>query len=157
MNEQFEKFIEKKSVELYPFAYALVPDDLQASQLVIDAIGLLQVDANISPKLTYYYQDSQRLSEDKVEITDILAAHIYRLAKRRTNQLNGTYIIPKGFGPFYQTPMNERAVLFLKEKKSYGFERISKVLGLEKVQMIQDYHLGVSSVHEFLGNPVEIN
>ena len=157
MNEQFENFIEKKSCELYPFAFALVPDDLQASQLIIDAIGLLQIDSKISSKLIYYYQDAQRLSEDQVEITNLLMSHVYRLAKRRSSQLNGSYIIPTGFGPFYQTPMKERAVIYLKEKKSYGFERISTVIGLEKFQVIQDYHLGINSIHEFLGNPVEIN
>lgn len=157
MNEHFEKFIEKKSCELYPFAYALVPDDLQSSQLVIDALGLLQIDSKISSKLIYYYQDAQKLSEDQVEITDILMSHIYRLAKKRVSQLSGSYIIPKGFGPFYQTPMKERAIIFLKEKKDYGLERISKVIGEDKFKIIESYHVGINSIHEFLGNPVEIN
>ncbi|WP_127714703.1 hypothetical protein [Halobacteriovorax sp. HLS] len=156
MIEHLEKFIEKKSAELYPFAYALVPDDLQASQLIIDAVELLLVDSNLSPRLVSYYQNSQTLSSEQKLITDNLLSHIYRISKKRAIQLNGSYIIPKGFGAFYQTPMDRRAVVFLREKFSFSWERIAMIIGEDKVVAIQNYHLGIDSIHDFMGRPVEI-
>ena len=37
-SEELQKFIQNLSPELYSFAYVLVPDDLQASQLMIDGV-----------------------------------------------------------------------------------------------------------------------
>jgi hypothetical protein len=155
MTNHFEQFITKKSTQVYPFAFALVPDDLQASQLVIDAIGLMQIDSSISPKLVNYYSNEECLREDQIAITNNLLSHIYRLAKRRISQLNGSCIIPEGHGPFYRTPMNERAILFLREKFSFSWERVAVVISGKKIEVIQDYHLGVNSINELLGHSSE--
>jgi len=36
--EELQKYIQNLSPELYSFAYVLIPDDLQASQLMIDCV-----------------------------------------------------------------------------------------------------------------------
>ena len=36
--EELQKYIQNLSPDLYSFAYVLVPDDLQASQLMIDCV-----------------------------------------------------------------------------------------------------------------------
>jgi len=156
MNEHLENFLNTKSLELFPFAYALVPDDLQASQLIIDATDLLQVDSRVSKKLTRYFSDAELLREDQILLTTILFSHTFRLAKRRISQLSGSFIIPKGNGAFYRTPLENRAVVFLREKFSFDWERIGTIVGSDKVKSIQEYHIGVNSINDFLGRPSEI-
>ncbi|OUR96435.1 hypothetical protein A9Q84_08770 [Halobacteriovorax marinus] len=157
MNEHFETFFNKKSLELFPFAYALIPDDLQACQLIVDASELLQIDSRVSNKLTRYFVDSELLREDQVLLTTILYSHVYRLAKKRISQLSGSFIIPKGHGAFYRTPLENRAVVFLREKNSFDWERIGTIFGSDRIKSIQEYHIGVNSMHDFLGRPVELS
>jgi hypothetical protein len=157
MNEHLEKFFNTKSLELFPFAFALVPDDLQASQLIIDAMDLLQVDERVSKNLTRYFSNAELLREDQTLLTTILYSHTFRLAKKRISQLNGSYIIPNGNGAFYRTPLENRAAVFLREKLSFDWDRIGLILGGDKVKSIQDYHIGINSINDFLGRPLETN
>ena len=40
---ELEKFIQNLSPDLYSFAYILIPDDLQATQLMIDAVSVVMI------------------------------------------------------------------------------------------------------------------
>lgn len=157
MNDHLENFLNTKSLELFPFAYALVPDDLQASQLIIDAMDLLLVDERVSKKLTRYYSNAELLREDQILLTTILYSHTYRIARKRISQLNGSFIIPKGHGAFYRTPLENRATIFLREKLSFDWDRIGVILSGDKVKSIESYHIGLNSINDFLGRPSELN
>lgn len=52
-----ESYLQKLNPELYRFAYALVPDDLQAEQLVIDALNALIIEGVVD--ITAYKEDEQ--------------------------------------------------------------------------------------------------
>ncbi len=157
MNEHLEQFFKTKSNELYPFAYSLLPDDLQAGQLVIDAIDLILIDKDVADKFPIYYVNEERLRKDQLHLTTILYSHIYRLAKRRVGQLSGSFTIPHGFGPFYRTSLESRAVVFIREKLSFSWERIGEIIGADRIVAIEKYHMGVNSVYEYLGRPTDVN
>ena len=157
MNEHLKQFFKIKSNELYPFAYSLLPDDLQAGQLVIDAIDLILLDKDVSEKFPLYYGSEEELRKDQSKLTTVLYSHTYRLAKRRVGQLSGSFAIPHGFGPFYRTPLDSRAVVFLREKLSFSWERIGAIVGADRIVAIEKYHLGVNSVYEYLGRPTDVN
>ncbi|ATH08743.1 hypothetical protein BIY24_12530 [Halobacteriovorax marinus] len=157
MSEHLEQFFKIKSNELYPFAYSLLPDDLQAGQLVLDAIDLILVDRDFSSKFPEYFESEDELRRDLGVLSTTLYSHIYRLAKRRVGQLSGSFTIPRNFGPFYRTPIESRGVIFLREKLSFSWERISEITGKSRIEAIEKYHLGVNSVYEYLGKPTEVN
>lgn len=157
MSEHLKQFFKIKSTELYPFAYSLLPDDLQAGQLVLDAIDLILVDKDFSDKFPEYYGNQELLRKDQYDITTALYSHIFRLAKIRVGQLSGSFSVPHGFGPFYRTPIENRSVVFLREKLSYSWERIGLIIGKDRIIAIERYHAGVNSVYEFLGRPTDVN
>ncbi|WP_372654972.1 hypothetical protein, partial [Halobacteriovorax sp.] len=151
------QFFKQKSTELYPFAYSLLPDDLQAGQLVLDALDLILVDKDFSDKFPEYYENRDLLAADQFIITTALYSHIFRLAKIRVGQLSGSFTIPHGFGPFYRTPIENRATVFLREKLSFSWERVGVIIGKDRISAIERYHTGVNSVYEFLGRPTDVN
>ncbi len=157
MSEHIKQFFKIKSTELYPFAYSLLPDDLQAGQLVLDAIDLILVDKDFSDKFTEYYDDQELLRKDQFMITTALYSHIFRLAKIRVGQLSGSFTVPEGFGAFYRTPIENRSTIFLREKLSFSWDRIGVIIGKDRISAIERYHSGVNSVYELLGRPTDVN
>lgn len=157
MSKHLEQFFKLKSNELYPFAYSLLPDDLQAGQLVLDAIDLILIDKDYIDDFPLYYSDEGRLRKDSFILTTTLYSHIYRLAKRRVGQLSGSFSIPSGYGPFYRTPIESRSVIFLREKLSFSWERVGEIIGQDRIVAIEKYHSGVNSVYEYLGKPTDVN
>lgn len=108
------------SKKLYPFAFCLIPDELMATQVIIDA---------------FHRWGLEQTSEEELEFLDIsiknkndlilMAHHIYELATIRSKHF--------AFRPsqsFYKLPLVERAVLFLKDIEGYSFADIAKVISL---------------------------
>lgn len=110
--------------EIYSFAYALIPDQLQAKQLVIDALcaGVTET------SLENYLQD--RL---------LYLKNLYKLSKRRFPQVQDSIEKTKGF---WELSLNERAVLFLKYKYELDSESIGVVLSLDHSQVVSAMHQG---------------
>ena len=104
--------------ELYAFAYALIPDDLQAAQLVIDTFSGALVDDELS-----------KFTDNKA----LILQEIFVLAKRRYTQVQSSLQVK---GVFWQLSLYERAVLYLKYKEDFDLEMISIILQLQTAQVV---------------------
>lgn len=126
-----ESYLQKLNPELYRFAYALVPDDLQAEQLVIDALNALIIEGVVD--ITAYKEDEQNTAH---AIRIGLYRHTYSLARRRFPQLKGSLDIPVEMRPFYGLDFDSRGILFLKHHTDLSFDEMEEVINLFKHQII---------------------
>jgi DNA-directed RNA polymerase specialized sigma24 family protein len=116
--------LESLSQKYYSFAFILLPEELMATQLLIDAATKLCL--NHGPV---------ELTQQEVENRYVLA--IYELAQSRQQhfQLN-----PEG--PFYRLSLEQRAVIFLRDKREWSIEEISQSLGLNWDRLYGSLNLG---------------
>ena len=95
-----EKFIQSLSTDLYSFAYILIPDDLQATQLMIDSVAALMIQ-----KKSLVDQWSKASADQLLENTEEIKLHLYKsiydLSKKRYHQLRaGLKSVEDGSGFF---------------------------------------------------------
>lgn len=114
-----EKYLHSLSPKLYSFAYALIPDDLQAQQIVLDAYSLLFI-KNLD-------------LDEKDSILSLLLAHIYLLGKKRAVQLEGS--VTTNSSQFYTLNVTERAVLFLRHHFDLDYSKIAPILDMSATQI----------------------
>jgi len=126
--------------QIYPFAYALIPDELQARQLVIDAFSAGVLEMNLENYLA-----------DPI----INLRNLYQLARRRYHQVRDGIEKSRGF---WNLDLNCRAALYLKYKDNRDSESVAIILGLDRSQVISLLHQGkknffidqgFSSTHDF--------
>lgn len=127
--------------KFYSFAYALMPDELQAQQMVIDAYAVFLVrEKKFIREFNYKPQ-----TKEKTVIKRYIMAHIlselFQMGLKRSAQLRLTIKGELGiYDSFYRLKTLHRAVLFLKENFHYSVEGIQEVLGLEKYQVIESLY-----------------
>jgi hypothetical protein len=124
--EKLQKYIQHLGPELYSFAYVLIPDDLQASQLMIDS-----VQSYLIQKRTFIERMTQSknkmiqnfLDEAKLQILKI----IFELSRKRYQQLKISFQEVELAGGFFSLEFDEKAVLYLKDKGGLDLSRIEYV------------------------------
>jgi len=77
--EELQKYIQNLSPELYSFAYVLIPDDLQASQLMIDCVQsfLIQKKGLVDKMVLSKKIDSRPIYKTYITPDDYLPSIIY--------------------------------------------------------------------------------
>lgn len=136
MSHAFESHIQKLTPELFSFGVALVPDDLQAQQIVIDAVAAFVVDGK---SIVVSYERAEDEEMRKVIMTEAkkqLMRNMFQIGKRRCEQLSALCQDVNKFQTFYKLPVLERAVLFLKHKVLADFSDIEFVTGVERLEII---------------------
>jgi len=113
--EELQKYIQNLSPELYGFAYVLIPDDLQASQLMIDCVQSFLIQ-----KKTLIEKMGQSKNKIVLNLLDEAKLHLLRivfnLSKKRYQQLKSSLSDVERTGGFFALEFNEKAVLYLKDK-----------------------------------------
>lgn len=110
----------------------MLPDDLQAMQLLLDGISSLI--AQKGPNLF-------RLDLDKLKIEIIHS--IFMLAKKRHHQLKLSIQNPESqsqFSKFYKLGIEERAVVYLKDKRNFSLKSIEQITELTSAEIIYKLH-----------------
>lgn len=131
-----EPRIYKLIPEFFSFGYALIPDDLQAQQLVIDAVAAFAVEhkellANLST------EEDKELQETLLyEIKRNIYRNMFQIGKRRCEQLRELCHEVNKFRAFYKLSVFDRALLFLKQKVQNDFSEIEFVTGVERLEII---------------------
>lgn len=136
MSHAFESHIQKLTPELFSFGVALVPDDLQAQQIVIDAMAAFVVEGK---SIVVAYERAQDEEMRKVMMSEAkkqLMRNMFQIGKRRCEQLTALCQDVNKFRTFYKLPVLERAVLFLKHKALADFSDIEFVTGVERLEII---------------------
>ena len=130
-----DSFFKNINSDLYSFSYALIPDDLQVQQLILDAIGLF---IDVEEELLL---DFMSLKKGQVNLLyqfkKIIYRNIFHTAKKRLEQLKGGLGETKEFIPFYSLNVNQRAVLFLKHKTKFEWIFMEEVTGLDRHDIME--------------------
>ena len=132
---ELQKYIQNLSPELYSFAYVLIPDDLQASQLMIDCVqsfliqkkSLVERMGQSKSKILNNILDEARLSIIKI---------IYELSRKRYQQLKIGLSDVEGNGGFFSLDFDEKTILYLKEKAGLELDRIEFIASMSKSEVL---------------------
>jgi len=119
MKETDSLFI-KKLPHFYSFAFVLIPDDLQATQLVVDSIS------------QYLIVNRENLAKNKnnqEKLEECILQNIFELALKRFSQIKLSLNFTTDHREnFYRLETEERAALFLREVKKMNYEEIMWIL-----------------------------
>jgi hypothetical protein len=139
-----EKFIQNLSTELYSFAFILIPDDLQATQLMIDAVSAFMIQKK-SLIEKWSTNDESVLLENSSDIKIHLYKSMYELSKKRYNQLRLSFRDVEDNSGFFSLEFDDKAALFLKERSDFAFDVIEFILGQSKNEVLA--HLYSARLH----------
>ena len=131
----FEKFLSILSSDLYSFAFILIPDDLQAGQLVVDAMQAYLI-TNKKNLEDFFQTKSSDLNVFFAPIKKEVLKLIYELAKKRFHQIRlSIEDISKKEG-FYHLELEEKAAIFLKDKMKLNNDEISLLTMRSKSEVL---------------------
>ena len=149
--EKLQKFIQHLSPELYSFAYVLIPDDLQASQLMIDSVQSFLIQKKI-------LIDKMGLSKNKIiqNFLDEAKLHLLRimfeLSRKRYQQLKLSFKDVEQTGGFFSLDFDEKAVLFLKDKALLGLNEIEFITSASRATVLSYLYVSRIKIADFMPN-----
>ena len=122
---------------LYSFAYCLIPDELQAEQLVLDAYSVFLIRER--EHLSEWEADRGRRerAETKKFLLNDLLGDVYELGAKRAFQLLPSLENKSGPQAFYRLQPAQRAALCLKENLKKSHEDIEAILAMKKHKVIE--------------------
>jgi hypothetical protein len=131
--------------KVYRFAYTLIPDDLQAEQLVIDGMN------------AYLLKERKMLLKKEIDLNNKKEAQLFRrlafkgilrymcdIGVRRSVQLNEQMKVgrPEEFAPFYSLDPKVRAVFTLRYDSQFTVEEIEEIVLMPRYEVIEKIHNG---------------
>lgn len=119
--KNLKELILKKTDELYSFSFALIPDDLQASQILIDSIAGF---------VCKFIENKPNLNE--IELNVKLYKNVFELSKIRYSQLKMTFKDIENTEKFFFLDLNSKATIFLNEKTKFSKNEILQILQFSK-------------------------
>lgn len=131
--EEFEKYLKNLHPDLYSFSYILIPDDLQASQLIVDSIANVVLEKKaLIEKIT---SDSDKHEVELVELKYQMFKAIFEIAKKRFHQIKSAVNL-ENLEAFYHLEYEERATIFLKHRYKINIELICFITNLGHDELI---------------------
>jgi hypothetical protein len=142
--KDFENFLTSSNSAFYRFSYVLIPDDLQATQIVADAVLAATCENRDFPK---------RVKElNRVDVAPLLEEfktsvyrYIYTIGQKRSVQLKDSLTVSID-SSFFTMNIDERAIVYLKHKEDFGISKISEILDLPIEKVISRLNLGRSVI-----------
>ena len=149
--EELQKFIQNLSPELYSFAYVLIPDDLQASQLMIDCVQSFLIQKKpLVEKMALTKNKIVRnlLDETKLHLLKI----VYELSKKRYQQLKMSFSDVEQNGGFFSLEFDEKAMLYLKEKAGLELDQIEFIACGSRAEILSHLYSARIKMTELIPN-----
>jgi hypothetical protein len=139
--KELQRFIQKLSPDLYSFAYVLIPDDLQASQLIIDCVQSFLIQKTVLiDKLQQAKSkevESALLDEVRLQLQKI----IFDIAKKRYQQLKISFQDVESEIGFFSLEFEEKAVLYLKDKIGHSLDTIEMITSLSQSETLANLYV----------------
>lgn len=127
--------LEKLSLKYYSFAYALLPDELMATQLLIDSITKMAI--------VYKDSDEEVIMDELFEldfIKNIFAVSVIRTEHfKKSNQLE-SFNHQGQDSAFFLMGLKERACLFLRDKLHFSFTDTAYAIGISYEEVLAIIH-----------------
>lgn len=119
--------------QFYQFSFALLPDELEAEQLVIDGVNGFIV------KERKWLTRSEAIIEGEGKMKRVIFQkiinHIYELALKRLVNFK-----VQREESFYQLPVRNRAIMVLRYQMNFAPEQVEDMLGLARWEVIEGIH-----------------
>jgi DNA-directed RNA polymerase specialized sigma24 family protein len=131
--------------KLYRFAYTLIPDDLQAEQLVIDSINafLLKEKKSILNREVDLASKKETQIMRRMYFKSILK-YLCDIGVRRSVQLNEQMRVQRSeeFAKYYSLEPKIRFVLSLRYEAQFTVEEIEEIVQMPRYEVIEKIHNG---------------
>lgn len=144
--KDFYQLIQPLTEKLYRFAFTLIPDDLQAEQLVIDGLNAYLIKEK--KQILHRDVDVQQNKKDLQVIRRIylrgLLRYINDIGHRRALQLGEQLRMnqPEEFKAYYALDSKVRAVLNLRFEAQFTVEEIEDIMQMPRYEVIEKIHNG---------------
>jgi hypothetical protein len=139
--KELQRFIQKLSPDLYSFAYVLIPDDLQATQLIIDCVQSFLIQKTILIDKLFQAKNGEAqnalLDEARLHLQKI----IFEIAKKRYQQLKVSFQDVESEIGFFSLEFEEKAVLYLKEKIGHDLEIVEMITALSQSEILANLYV----------------
>ncbi len=129
-----EKFIQSQSLDLYSMAYILIPDDLQASQLMIDTVTAFLIQK--SPTIAKWLAEKSSVEEKHFKCKTHLLKSMYELSRKRYHQLKISLKDVEDASGFFALDFDEKAVLYLKEQAGFNLEDMEFIMAKSRSEIL---------------------
>lgn len=145
IRKEFYLLIQPLTEKLYRFAHSIVPDDLQAEQLVIDSLNayLIKERKSILNRKANLQSKKELQVLRRMFFKGILR-YMSDIGLRRANQLGEQFKIeaPTEFKAFYNLEPRARLVLKLRYEAQFSVEEIEEIVQMPRYQVIEKIHNG---------------
>ena len=126
--KSLEHFIKDHYQNIYSFSFALVPEELQARQMALDALELFMTKERdlMNEIVLSNLNDAPDLLS---RLTVRYYKNVYELGVKRFDQLKGGLEIKvdRSVGSFYALGLNERAIIYLKMILKFDLGEIEQI------------------------------
>ncbi len=141
MDDSYPAWIDYYCPKLYSFVFALLPDELQSKQLVIDSFSKIIME---NQDLISSIEEEE--SSSKKQLMLLLFSQAFKLAKKRAYQLEGLLVdndlIDESNRTFYESlNFEQRAVLFLSMQMNFSIENIMEIIRKKRFEVVELLHL----------------
>jgi DNA-directed RNA polymerase specialized sigma24 family protein len=144
--KDFFQLLQPLTEKLYRLAYSLIPDDLQAEQLVIDSLNAYLIKEKNSILAA---RDLDTLTKKDIQVKRRfyfkgIIRYMGEIGLRRAVQLNEQMKLRKttDFQSFYQLEPKVRLTLSLRYDFQFTAEEIEDITGMPRYEVIEKLHNG---------------
>lgn len=139
--------------KLYHFAFILIPDDLQAEQLVVDSFNAYL----IKEKKVLMVKDVEMSNKQQIHLLRRtffkgILRHLFEIGVRRSNQLVEQMRLqrPVDYEKFYDLSPKMRFIVALRYDAHFTMEEMEELTQMPKFEIIENLHNGrFLLVHDF--------
>ncbi|MFZ4712245.1 MAG: hypothetical protein ACOYL6_00920 [Bacteriovoracaceae bacterium] len=154
--KELDSLLQKFSSKAYELAYTLVPDDLQASQIVVDATTTFLV-TEMEWLMNIDTEDLDRASESELKKDFYLyfMKSVFSLGMKRFTQLPNLKTTEKEDNQsYFQLDGKTRALVFLKYKENLSMTELMDITTLEKSEVMSRLFQGLELLGDKKNNPM---
>ena len=144
--KDFFQLIQPLTEKFYRLAYRLIPDDLQAEQLVIDSLNAYLIKEK---KKIFAASDIESLSKKDIQLQRRscfkgIIHYMGEIGVRRSSQLvdQTKFNQPKEFHSFYGLAPKVRMVISLRYDFQFTVEEIQDITSMPRYEVIEKLHNG---------------
>ncbi len=142
---EFFSLVQPLTSKLYNFAFSLLPDDLQAEQLVVDSVNaflLREADEIIERELDK--EDKKSVQLLRRQYFKGMLKHMAEIGVRRSHQMNESMRLsrPEEYATFFSLDPKVRLALKLRYEAQFVVEEIQEILSAPRHEVIEKLHNG---------------
>jgi len=141
----FYQLIQTMPEKLYSFAFSMIPDDLQAEQLVVDSVNayLLKEKKNIFSKEANL-SDKREFQLLRRMVFKGILRYMMDIGQRRALQMAAQIKLgmPKDFAAFFSLETKVRMVVRLRFDGNFTAEEIGEIMQMPRYEVIEKIHNG---------------